>query len=165
MITFLSCSTNNRAETMFQLFRKAAMEFGIPSCVQSEKGENIMICHFMVPFRGPGRGSHIAGFSVHNQRIERLWRDVCWCVCCLFHEILYFLSVQRKKWSPHKIWVNRMIDPARRNLTAVADVVNGTLAPDDLGINCEGPLPDEQTHSRCARNILSSVQLFNAVLS
>ena len=123
------------------------MEFGIPSCVQSEKGENIMICHFMVPFRGPGRGSHIAGFSVHNQRIERLWRDVCWCVCCLFHEILYFLSVQRKKWSPRKIWVNRMIDPARRNLTAVADVVNGTLAPDDLGINCEGPLPDKQTHT------------------
>ncbi len=39
-------------------------------------GENVDLAHFMVLLRGEGRGSHLTGRSVHNQRIERLWRDV-----------------------------------------------------------------------------------------
>ena len=206
MVTFLSCNTNNRAETVFQLFRKATMEFGVPSRVRSDKGgENISICHFMVSYRGVGRGSHIAGSSVHNQRIERLWRDVYRCVCCSFHEVFYFLEAQgvldpdneydlfvlhcvflpvvnhllqayarawnqhpvrtERNWSPHKIWVNGIIDPARRNLTAVTDVVNGALVTEELGIDEEGPLPDEQIHTVDVPETLcplsdSSAQLF-----
>lgn len=96
MITFLSFNTNNRAETVFQLFTKVSMEYqyGIPSRVQSDRGgENISKC-FMVSYRGPGRRSHIAGSSVHNQRIESLWRDVYRCVFCTFHEVFYFLEAQ-----------------------------------------------------------------------
>ena len=95
MITYLSCSTNNRSSTVMQLFRESVMEFGIPSRVRSDKGgENVLVCHFMVSYRGPGRGSHIAGSSIHNQRIERLWRDVYRCVCCTFHEVFYYLEAQ-----------------------------------------------------------------------
>ena len=190
MITFLSSNTNNRSKTVFQLFRHATMEFGIPSRVRSDKGgENILVCHFMVAYRGPGRASHIAGSSVHNQRIERLWRDVYRCVCCSFHEVFYFLEAQglldpandcdlfvlhcvflpvidhhlqvfarawnqhpirtERNWSPHKIWINGMIDPDRRDHTAIRDVVDGVppVPIEEFGLADEGPLADEQTHT------------------
>ncbi|CAJ1048446.1 uncharacterized protein LOC111843332 [Xyrichtys novacula] len=41
----------------------------------------------MVANRGLDRNSYIAGRSVHNQRIERLWRDVYVGVLDLFYTI------------------------------------------------------------------------------
>ena len=90
MVVYLSCATNNKSETVYDEFRKATEEFGIPSRVRSDKGrENILVCHYMIAHHGPGRGSHIAGLSVHNQRIERLWRDVYRCVSSTYHELFY----------------------------------------------------------------------------
>ena len=79
MIVFLRCSTNNKASTVFELFQQAVQKFGLPSRVRSDKGrENMDVAMHMLshPLRGPNRGSHIAGRSVHNQQIERLWRDL-----------------------------------------------------------------------------------------
>ena len=76
MIVFLRCS-DNRALTVFSYFRQAISTYGVPSRVRTDKDkENTEIAWFMLNTRGPDRGSHIAGRSVHNQRIERLWRDV-----------------------------------------------------------------------------------------
>lgn len=76
---FLKCSTNNRAETMFAAFKVGVLEFGLPQKVRSDKGgENAHVCAFMLshPLRGPDNSPFITGRSVHNQRIERFWRDM-----------------------------------------------------------------------------------------
>ena len=51
--------------------------YGIPSRIRTDQGrENVMVALFINLINGEGRHSHIAGKSVHNQRIERLWKDV-----------------------------------------------------------------------------------------
>ena len=93
LIVYLYCSTNNRSDTVLELFQNATTLFGVPSRVRSDHGgENVGICEYMVTVRGIGRASHIAGSSVHNQRIERLWRDVFCCVCSTFHSLFYHLE-------------------------------------------------------------------------
>ena len=95
MIVFLRCSTNNRASTVFDAFQSAVDKFGPPSRVRSDKGkENTDVAWFMLshPLRGPDRGSHITGRSVHNQRIERLWRDMfCGCIY-VFYNLFYYME-------------------------------------------------------------------------
>lgn len=69
LVVYLGASTNNRAETVLNLFKHAVRNYGIPSRVRSDKGgENRDVATFMVHHRGTNRNSHIAGRSVHNQR-------------------------------------------------------------------------------------------------
>ena len=74
-LMFLRCNSNNRAETVLNLFLDAINRDGNlwPSRIRVDKSvENVLVCNAMVQARGEGRGSFIAGPSTHNQRIERL---------------------------------------------------------------------------------------------
>lgn len=52
-------------------------QFGVPSRVRCDHGgEDTAVCLLMGVFQGPERGSALRGRSTHNQRIERLWRDI-----------------------------------------------------------------------------------------
>ncbi|KAL7379669.1 hypothetical protein ABVT39_003843 [Epinephelus coioides] len=76
-------------------FLEAADVYGVPSRVRSDKGgENVDVARYMVANRGLDRNSHIAGRSVHNQRIERLWKDVYLGALDLFYTI--FTNLERE---------------------------------------------------------------------
>ena len=93
LVVFLKCSTNNRASTVLQSFLDAVSKYGVPSRVRTDQGgENMLVAQFMLQNRGHGRGSIITGSSVHNQRIERLWRDLQRCVIQLYYQLFYYLE-------------------------------------------------------------------------
>ena len=90
MIVFLQCNTNNRALTVLRLFQGAVGTYGLPSRVRSDKGgENVLVTLYMLnhPLCGPDRGSHIAGRSVHNQRIESPWMDLLMGCTFVFYNL------------------------------------------------------------------------------
>ena len=91
-IVFLSCANNNRAATVFSAFEGAVALYGIPSRVRTDLGgENVDVWSYMID-EHQSESAVITGSSTHNERIERLWRDVFRSVGSVFYEIFSILE-------------------------------------------------------------------------
>ncbi|XP_035661675.1 uncharacterized protein LOC118405929 [Branchiostoma floridae] len=91
-IVYLVCNTNNRAATVYKAFRLAVAQWGVPARVRSDYGmENTKVALYMLIKRGVEKNPFLTGKSTHNQRIERLWREVHRCIVevwrSLFHSM------------------------------------------------------------------------------
>ena len=85
LVIYLHCANNNMACTVLNVFREAVLVYGR---VRGDRGgENVDIADFMIVQQGEGRGSFLCGRTVHNQRIERLWRDVFSGCTILYYQL------------------------------------------------------------------------------
>ena len=127
LIVYLHASTNNQARTVYDLFVAAVDKHQLPSRVRSDQGtENIQVEQCMLEKRGAERHSMITGCSVHNQRIERLWRDMHRSVTILFYKMFYFLEQHDllSHLNEHHLWALHYVFIPRIN-RGLKDFVNG----------------------------------------
>ena len=92
LLVYIKCANNNAATTVFDAFSEGISEFGMPTHVRSDHGgENYEVWRYMLStYDDP---SHvITGRSTHNERVERMWRDVTRCVSSSFIDVFYALE-------------------------------------------------------------------------
>ena len=97
LVVYLKCSPNNLAQTVVHLFMQAEYKYGLPLRIRCDKGgENYDVAMYMLthPRRGCDSNPVIVGKSVHNQRIERLWRDVFQGVTCTYYHLFNHLEYE-----------------------------------------------------------------------
>ena len=92
-VVFLRCSNNNEAVTVLEQFLHGTGKFHFPRRIRTDHGtENVEVARCMLRKYNIESNPVITGRSVHNQRIERLWKDVFTYVLQHYHNLFYFLE-------------------------------------------------------------------------
>ena len=92
-VIFCRASTNYRAETVEAAFLSGVAVCGFPSRLRTDRGmENYEVARVMIETMGHDRGSIITGKSVHNQRIERWWRDLTYTVTRFYKQLFIYME-------------------------------------------------------------------------
>lgn len=90
----MKASDNNLAATVELLFKESCTKYGVPKMVRGDRGvENVGVRDYMRDLCG--QKGFIAGKSCHNQRNERLWRDVYGRVVEFYHDL--FQEMEEKE--------------------------------------------------------------------
>lgn len=96
-IVYLKCADNNKSATVLDFFREGVARFGLPDSVRSDHGgENVGVWRYMIVMHNNDFSCVLTGSSVHNERIERLWRDVHRCVAVIYSDELRSLEADGK---------------------------------------------------------------------
>ncbi len=159
LITYLCASTNNEAKTVYELFLLAVQKHQLPSRVRSDQGtENVLVAQHMIEKRGAERHSMITGSSVHNQHIERLWRDMHKSITILSYKLFYFLEHhslldhlnERHLWALQYVFVPRInrclqqfVNSWNNHPIRTAKLANfcPRFLPFRCGVDPDGPIP------------------------
>jgi len=94
LLTYIVSSPDNTKVAGYNAFISGVNNYGWPLRVRGDQGgENYDVCRAMLIMRGIGVGAFIAGKSTHNQRIERLWRDLMASCGRLYYETFHHMEV------------------------------------------------------------------------
>lgn len=95
-VVYLKCANNNSASIAMDAFSEGLVSYGTPTKVRSDHGgENISIWKHMLSVYNNDPTCVVTGKSTHNERIERMWRDVTRCVSSSFIDTFNTLETEK----------------------------------------------------------------------